>query len=268
MPAVQIIPSDSASIFDVMKRLKTLDPNGVQSAIIRPNNPPAGIAGYVFDIVGEESMELNSDITDHYVEDNTSIQDQISLKPEKFTVRGMVAELKMVEPLQAIQSPTLDALPFFDPLFPEFTVGSEELQLTVNLGQSVQINSIVDTQSLFGYFQSNAGSIPQTQQGKAFAYFYQLWRGRQLFSVETPWGIMNSMAIESLSPTQGDSTKYRTDFAITFKKIRFAQAVTVNLGQLAGRAAQQQSPTTQQAKATTTTATEPQKQSFIYQMGH
>jgi len=267
MPAVQIIPSDSASVFQVLNDLKVTRPDKVQ-AIIRPNNPPAGIAGYVFDIVGEESMELNSDITDHYVEDNTSIQDQISLKPEKFTVRGMVAELKMVEPLQAIQSPELNALPFFPVLSPVFTIGSEELQLSLAAGLAAQTNSIIETQSLFGYFNGNAGSIPQTAQGKAFAYFYQLWKGRQMFSVETPWGVMNSMAIESLSPTQGDVTRYRTDFAITFKKIRFAQAVTVNLGQLAGRAAQQQASTTQQAKATTTTATEPQKQSFIYQMGH
>ncbi len=267
MSAIQIIPSDSVSVFQVITDLKVTNPNKAQ-AIIRPNNPPVGIAGYVFDIVGDESMEITSDITDHYVEDNTSIQDQISLKPEKFTVHGMVAELVMLQPLQAEQAPQTNVLPLFAPLAPVFTPASLEIQSVAAIGTSAQTISVVDTQSLSGYFSSGAGSIPQTRQSKAFAYFYQLWKGRQLFSVETPWGIMNSMAIESLSPSQGEDSKYKTDFSITFKKIRFAQAVSVNLGQLAGRAAQQRATTTQQSKATTSTATNPQKQSFIYQMGH
>lgn len=266
MSSVQIIPSDSGSVYDVLQSLKTQRPDQYQ-AIVRPDNPPAGIGGFIFDITGEETMDLTADITDHYVEDNTAIQDQISLKPEKFTVRGLVAELVLVTPTPTVQSPLINALPFFAPLFPVFTIGSEQLQVLVTLGQQAQTRAIVDTQSLYNYFNGNVGSLSQTKQSKVFSYFYQLWKGRQLCSVETPWGIMNSMAIESITPTQGADSKYRTDFALTFKKIRFAKTVTVNIGQLADRAAQQRAEVTQQAKATTTTATQPQIQSFIWQMG-
>lgn len=262
---VSIIPADSQSIFSVINALT--NPQDYQ-AIVRPNNPPNGIAGYIFDIVGEESMEMVSDITDHYLEDNTSIQDQISLKPEKFTVKGMVAELVYSTPTQPVQAQTVNTLPTFDGLTPAFTNSQIELQYTALAAASAQPASVADSQSLFNYFNGSLGQQANSRQSKAFSYFYQLWKGRQLFSVETPWGIMNDMAIESLSPSQGEDSKSRTDFSITFKKLRFAQSVTVNIGNLAGRAAAQQSPTTQQSKATTTNVTNAKKQSFLYQMTH
>ena len=48
-----------------------------------------GIGGLAFDIFEEHKVELQSDITDHYVEDNTAIQDQIANRPLKFTLRGI-----------------------------------------------------------------------------------------------------------------------------------------------------------------------------------
>lgn len=261
---VSIIPADSQSIFSIINALT--NPQDYQ-AIVRPNNPPNGIAGYIFDIVGEESMEMTSDITDHYLEDNTSIQDQISLKPEKVTIKGMVAELVYTTPTQPAQAPTVNTLPLIDGFQPDFTNSQITLQFTALAAASAQPASVADSQSLFNYFNGSVGQQSNTRQSKAFSYFYQLWKGRQLFSVETPWGIMNDMAIESLSPSQGEDTKYKTDFSITFKKLRFAQSVTVNIGNLAGRSAAQKSPTTQQSKATTTNVSAPVAASFIKQMG-
>lgn len=267
MPSVSIIPSDSTSMFEVLNNLKVTRPDKYQ-AIVRPNNPPVGVAGYVFDIVGRGAMDLTSDITDHYVEDNTAIQDQISIKPEKFTVSGIVAELVFTQPIQQLQDAVVNPLPLFGPLLPQFTIGSEQIQAANEASTASQTNAIVDTQSLYGFFNGNVGSLSQTRQSKAFSYFYQLQRGRQLFSVETPWGIMNSMAIESVTAEQGEDSIYKSDFTITFKKIRFARTITVNLGQLAGRAAQQRAQTTQQAKATTTNVSEDRKRSFLVQMAN
>ena len=264
MSALSIIPSDSRSIYDVIRTLQTLS----QQAIIRPNNPPTGIAGYVFDIVGDEEMEITSDITDHYLEDNTSIQDQISLKPEKYTVKGVVAELVLTQPLQQAQAVTVNPLPLFAGFVPVFTDAATAIMGEAAAAAVAAESSVADTQSLYGYFNGSLGSQSQTRQAKAFAYFYQLWSGRQLFSVETPWGVMNNMAIESLAPSQSAESASRTDFSITFKKLRFAQTVTVNVGQLAGRAVYQRSQTTQQSKATPTTCTNPQKESFLHQMAN
>jgi hypothetical protein len=266
MPAVTIIPSDERSIYSVLTSLRVTNPSKAQ-AIIRPNNPPLGVAGYVFDVLAEESMECASDITDHYVEDNTTIQDQIALKPERFTVKGLVAELVLSTTLQQTQSDQVNPLGIFPPLLPVFTLASTETQLRQAADTTAQNNSVINTQSLYGFFDRSAGALAQSRQAKAFSYFYQLWRGRELFSVETPWGVLNNMAIESLSPSQSADSASKTDFTLTFKKIRFAQAVSVNIGVLAGRAAQQNAAMTEQAKATTTTISGQRKQSLIVQMG-
>jgi len=53
-----------------------------------------GISGFVFDIREDENITLKADITDHFVEDNSTIQDHISLKPIKISLRGFVGDLR------------------------------------------------------------------------------------------------------------------------------------------------------------------------------
>ena len=102
-----IVPTDQASVFTGIASLSVLDRN----AIIRPANPPPGIAGFVMDVRMEDEVNLESDITDHYVEDNTAVQDQVSLKPEEVTVHGLVGELVMVQAQQDAVAAQIDALP-------------------------------------------------------------------------------------------------------------------------------------------------------------
>ena len=52
-----------------------------------------GIAGFVFDIEREHRIELKSEITDHYIEDNSTIQDHISKAPVLITLTGYVGEI-------------------------------------------------------------------------------------------------------------------------------------------------------------------------------
>jgi hypothetical protein len=57
--------------------------------VVLPN-----IAGFIFDIEGTTQHNLISDITDHYVEDNTAIQDHIALKPLTITLKNYHGEVK------------------------------------------------------------------------------------------------------------------------------------------------------------------------------
>ena len=88
--------------------------------------------------------------------------------------------------------------------------------------------------SLFEYY-ANKAPAGTTAQALALGFFYQMWRGRQLCSVETAWGVLTNMAILSVRPEQPEETRGATNFTVTFKKVRFAGAATVNLGQLSGR---------------------------------
>ena len=44
---------------------------------------------FFFDYEGEQSVSLTSDITDHFIEVNTAIQDQIALRPEECLTAGL-----------------------------------------------------------------------------------------------------------------------------------------------------------------------------------
>src|ERR1035437_4411399 len=67
--------------------------NGVSSKYVLNPYGMKGIAGFVFDYEGEDRLSLESEISDHYAEDNSSIQDHIALRPYKVTLRGFVSEL-------------------------------------------------------------------------------------------------------------------------------------------------------------------------------
>ena len=45
------------------------------------------------DILGAQTMDMSSDVTEYYVEDNSFYQDNISFKPKTYTIQGEVCEL-------------------------------------------------------------------------------------------------------------------------------------------------------------------------------
>src|SRR5271163_4191719 len=63
----------------------------------------------LFHTEGENVAHLQSDITDHFIEDNTAINDQIALKPEMVTVHGFIGELNDVFPVGTPTNPTITA---------------------------------------------------------------------------------------------------------------------------------------------------------------
>lgn len=236
--AQNIVPSPETSPISVVRQLSTLD----QNAIVRPQNPPPGIAGFLFDINLEDAISLRTDITDHYVESNTAIQDQAALQPERVTVRGLVAELVKRAPVNQTISKTTNPLPVVPELLPVFTPGTEQTLVAVAAKEAAASRAAVASQDLYNFYRNRAPTQPnQTRQSAAFLYFYALRNARQVFTVETPWGFWTSMLIESLDVSQPAETRYMSDFSITFKKITFAKDITVNVGQLAGRNAPQAS---------------------------
>ena len=232
-----------------------------QNAIIRPNNPPPGIAGFVMDIRLEDSVKLESDITDHFVEDNTAVQDHIALRPEEVTVHGLVGEITQTLAQADSVANQVEALPVVVDMQPQYT-DIQQAELDADDNASAQlIQAQTDTQSLDGYFNARSPQT-NTKQSQAFAYFYQLWKGRQLFTVDTPWGFFSDMAIKSLNATQDQTTRVITDFSITFKAIRFAKTIMVSSGQLAGRCAQQRAPQTNNGQAGKVTPSTTELQSW------
>ena len=223
-----IVPTDSDSIY---KALSGLQNTRGSVAVVRPDNPPEGIAGFIFDIRTDDSSDLESDIPDHYLEDNTAVQDHIALRPETVSVSGETGELVYTAVTTPAVSNIPDTLPLIPSLMPELSIAAAAAQLALIEAVDGFNSAMAQTQSLYGYYTATfPQAAGQTKQSRIYNYFYQLWKGRQLFSVETPWGYFTNMAIQSLSAKQGESTRYITSFDITFKKIRVAQEVSVKQG--------------------------------------
>src|SRR5271167_1789126 len=69
-----------------------------------PNNPTDNPPALLFNYEGENTVNLMSDITDHWVENNSSIQDQIALKPVEITTQGFIGELNNLPPNSVFQA--------------------------------------------------------------------------------------------------------------------------------------------------------------------
>lgn len=216
------------------------------------SKPPPAL---LFNYEGEQTALLESDITDHFIEDNTAIQDQIALKPEIITTHGFIGELNDVTPpaLKLLKT-AADKLTVISAYTPGISVTAlnayNEAFLLYQTASSVADSAIAAWSSLTGTGGTSViGSTGissfknQTKQQIYFQQFYGYWRNRTLFTIQTPWAIFQNMAIRSLRAIQDAETRVITDFEVQFKMIRTAKtATTPGITQtLQGRATTQSS---------------------------
>lgn len=188
--------------------------------------------GFVFDLKEDYRLSLNSDITDHYVENNRAIQDHIALKPITIEVSGKVSEVNLNTPydeegdvdfakkaLNAVDSyyNRLGSLPQFAP-----NIINQARDIT-NTAKGVY-----DTYKTFSSFVKKAsGEQQQTRQSKIVSRFRDYWANRTKFVIVTPFCVLENMYILDFSANQPKNTKYVTEIKIKFKQIREAEVITV-----------------------------------------
>ena len=207
---------------------KNLVDNVINQFIVRPQGgrPVIGAGGFVFDIIEDEEISIDSDITDHYVEANSAIQDHIALRAERFTLRGYVGELTDIFSNTAINTLlSITSLSSIGGFMPEFAAQAANVYTKISDVASKVGTVLNQAQNLFDLVQQK--STFSTKQQQAFQAFYSYWSTKQLLTVETPFVIFENMAIESIRSRQRGDTRDRSDFSITFKKMRFASTHTV-----------------------------------------
>jgi len=231
------------------------------SVLVGPQapKPPA----LLFHYEGEQTAALESDITDHYIEDNTAIQDQIALRPVMVTTHGFIGELNDVVPINSpILQAALQKLTVLTAYTPELTTAAliayNQAFQAYQIGASA-VNSAISAWSSIngtggenvigpGGISSNTVNIfngqvanNQTKQQVAFQQFYAYWQARWLFTVQTPWAVFQNMAIQRMRAIQSAETNVITDFEVSFKMIRTAASAVTTPAVMEGRAANQAS---------------------------
>jgi hypothetical protein len=183
-----------------------------------------GLVSFVFDVIGEQSSYIQTDITDHFIEDNSSIQDHVAIRPITVTVSGFQAELSNVTPpaLEIIKK-VIDKVASLQYYAPQLSVSAiRAYNIAFQLYQALE-NAKKAISKLTGIEE-------QSKQQIAYDYFIQRIADRKLFEIDTPYKKFTSMAILSVRATQSEQSRYITDFEITFKQIRTAQTSTVSTG--------------------------------------
>lgn len=211
--------------------------NGVASRYVLNPHGMKGIAGFVFDFEGDDEISLDAEITDHYAEDNSSVQDHIALKPYVVTLRGFVSELflpgtgqGLFGALTTIQSTMGTVNAYLGKYTPQ---ALQKLQGSVSKAVS-QVQNYANTASQYLNQAKNLASLfggatgAPTRQQQAFVALSQLRDQRQIFNVLTPWTLLNGMAIERLTFIQPRESKTRSDIVVTMKQMRFVDIGSQN----------------------------------------
>jgi hypothetical protein len=230
------IPSDEVGVFEALTSQQKL-------ALIRSDNMMEGIGGYLLDIIEEDQSELTSEITDHYVENNTSIQDHITLAPEEVVLHGVVSELSILRTVvPSKETPQIrNALSDRSDLGPVFTPGAEENFEFATPPTPPKSGVLRKFENAKGVIGNRKGA----KQADVFNYLYQIWKGRQFVNVETAWGTWPNMAIKTLRAVQNKESRQVSEFWVTFKSIRFASDILVKSTPTAfGRAEDQKAEAT------------------------
>lgn len=195
----------------------------------------------LFNYEGEQTVTLQSDITDHYVEDNKTRQDSIALRPEIITTSGYIGELNDIQEnafLNVLQQAATRLLTV-SAYTPKLSATALIKYNQAAFAASVITHAASQAVGAWNFVKSGGKSGPaQTKQQAAFGLFYGYWQKRVLFTVQTPWTIFPNCAIQTLRAVQDPDTRMITNFEVTFKVLKFSKTIVtkVNAKTAVGRA--------------------------------
>ncbi len=203
-----------------------------------------GLAGFVFDYEGETEVMVQSEITDHYSEQNSFLNDQAAQRPQRITMSGFVGELVYTPSLGVLGALAnlQDKLSTLPAILGKYTpsIVQKIQKTTQDVSNTVKKidNAISRAQNLVGLF---IGSAPApTKQEKAYQQLYSLWSNNVVFTLETPFNYFRSVMIEHMSFIQDDTTKQWSEIIVTVKEVRFTGIVVQGPGLSPQLAAQTQ----------------------------
>lgn len=205
---------------------------------------------FLFDYEEDNGIDLVSEVTEHYMEDNSLIGDGINNKPEIISTTGFVGELttRIQDPVARRLRQEANKLTLLSAYAPRLTeTGLLSVARAERIYRDTQIGFEVATEKWKSISDSSSVVITgnetpeelsrkirearnQTNQQKAFQELYSYWKNKQLFTVRTPWAVFRNCAIVSIAPRQ-ENSRHVTSFAIKFQAFRMAPTETIYAGQ-------------------------------------
>lgn len=194
---------------------------------------------YFFDVLQSDELNAESDITDHYVENNTAVQDHVSLKPLEFTVRGLIGEKVYNRDYLKATGVVETALDSLKPIGSFLPSVSNYAQVAINATFYVE-SSVKRYKSSFDkIFKNKTQSAVQEQ---ICNNLLELRANRTLMSLYVDnLGKFDNLLIKSARITQEDSI-YASQLIVELKQYNSVstQTTKVDIKKYAARCGQQQ----------------------------
>jgi len=211
-------------------------------------------------IRGTETMTLNADVTDYYVENNIAYQDHIALKPKVFTISGEVGELTWFKRdemetawsndgiFSAVEQKLYPVVSFLPPVAKQASAIQQKAMKIMGV-----IDSIDNYANRFWNLLSE--DDVDTEQKKSYKYLTALWQARIPIDIRTPYGKIRNYVIQSIEFTQPDRTVDKSQIKISFKEFKtvIEKRSRFDLNKYQGRSSAQQAA--RKNKGTTTGVT-------------
>lgn len=206
-----------------------------------------GIAGFKFHLPRREEIQMSSEITDHYTESNTPVQDHIARKPIIITLTGFQGEYfyspTILGKLDSVLSSIVPTQQLITSYLPEFTDSAKQAKLFYLKAKETYVqnkqgglkSAVTKTWNDMNFnavdlwkTASDAWKLTSAQT-RAFLYFKYLWESNSLFTVETTWARFDDMAILEVRPLRDENADI-TDFSIKLKQINRVRTLIKNVG--------------------------------------
>lgn len=188
------------------------------------------IGPFAFDYEGDDNVSQQSEITDHFVEGNTAVHDQIGIRPVQITLKGSVSELVFGAALSNALLTTLttveNGLSATNAYLGKYTPGAtQKLLTTISQAEAiaVQIEQAAARIAQIASFFVLPGTNKQQQ---AYAVLSSLQLARVIFTVYTPFQVFTQMAIENFDITQPAGTKTQSNITVRMKQLQFVNNIT------------------------------------------
>lgn len=196
-----------------------------------------GISGWLFDIPTGEKVTHEADMSQHYTEQGSFLNDTRILKPTQITLTGYVGELVSRVPqkgtpkyaLQQAQNRLGAVNAYLGPFTQQATQKAAAIVEKASYVYN-QIGAIAKrATNVVKFFSGNEAVL--TAQQKAYLELYSLFVSGAVVEVQTPWRFFPSMQILSLVASQDEMTNDYTDFSVTLQEYRTAGVVVTDFNE-------------------------------------
>lgn len=189
-----------------------------------------GISGWVFDIPTGETLTSKVNISKHYTENGSVINDHAINEPDEITLTGLVGELVYRKP-QGIEAALTEAssrLGAVNAYLGPFTQGyTQKAAMIASQAAYVanQAKAIAKRASnIIDFFKGEEATL--SMQQKAYFEIMALQKTHQRVYVLTPWNFHRRMLISQVVARQDETTNDYTDFSVTLQEMRFTDIET------------------------------------------